>query len=390
MYDKTGATENIKILTELIGCGVFGTAPSEDTVKKLTPEKLKELYIISSEHKLAHIVGSCLEKNKLLTDEVLGSVFRQEIMTSLYRYEKLIFGFNRTCDLFEKEQIPFIPLKGAVLHNIYPEGWMRVGCDIDILVQRRDIEKVKDLFKERLNYRFLNETSHDIKMVSPDGVVFEIHHTLIEDGFANNANKILDKVWDSSRPVQRAQFHRELDEDIFYFYHIAHIAKHIENGGCGIKPVLDLYVMEKLMKPPSKELLKKGNLLQFENAVIRLCKSWFDGEEPDETTLLLQKFVLDGGVYGNRENLAYVRKGRAGGKVGYILSRIFLPYNKLKYEYPILNKYWFLFPVYTVYRWLGFIFKGNKEVRKKNLDSIKDVSKEKSSEIAELLKRVGL
>lgn len=390
MDNRKFSAEITEILTVLLKCGVFGEKADEETACKLTSDTLISIYTLSSEHDLSHIVGEVLEKNGLLPKGVAASLYRQEVMTAVFRYEKLCYAFSQGCEILEEAQIPFIPLKGAVLHNIYPENRMRLSCDVDILIHKEDMPKAVKLFEDKLKYENCGESFHDVRLKSPDGVIFELHHTLIEDGFANNANKILKKVWDHTYPREGCRFHRLMTDEMFYFYHIAHIAKHIEHGGCGIKPLLDLYVMGKCMKPPSKELLKKCNLLTFDGAVTKLSKVWFDGDKHDEASLLLQKFVLEGGVYGNRENLAYVRKGRTGGKVGYILSRVFLPYSKLKYEYPVLQKRKLLFPVYTVYRWLGFIFKGNKEARIKNLNSVKDVSSEKSEEIAELLEKIGL
>ena len=45
---------------------------------------------------------------------------------------------QKTSFKIKKVQIPFLPLKGSVIRQYYPEPWMRTSCDIDILV---DFEK---------------------------------------------------------------------------------------------------------------------------------------------------------------------------------------------------------------------------------------------------------
>ncbi|MBO4954226.1 MAG: nucleotidyltransferase family protein, partial [Clostridia bacterium] len=36
--------------------------------------------------------------------------------------------------------IDFMPLKGAVIRQYYPEPWMRTSCDIDIHVKKDRLE----------------------------------------------------------------------------------------------------------------------------------------------------------------------------------------------------------------------------------------------------------
>ncbi len=390
MDNKESSFENVCFLTELLKCGVFGETIGNKTADKLSPETLADIYALSSEYDLSHIIGEALDKNGLLPEGMLSTLYINDVMAANFRYEKLSYAFSEVCGVLEEERISFLPLKGSVLYNIYPEKWMRVGCDIDILVHKEDIPKIEKSFEEKLGYHRCGESYHDVRMKSPDGVVIELHHTLIEEGWANNANKILENVWEYVYPQSDGAFHYFMTEEMFYFYHIAHMAKHIENGGCGIKPFLDLYVMLRTYGNISKTLICESDLLTFDSVVTKLCRVWFDTDEHNETSVLLQRFVLDGGAYGNRENMAYIQKGRAGGKVKYILFKLFPPYSKLKYEFPILCKFKFLFPIYTVYRWFCFLFKKDKKERIKNFVLTKDASKEKSSEMAELFEKIGL
>ena len=42
--------------------------------------------------------------------------------------------YNSICSALNRESIAYIPLKGSVIKDLYPESWMRTSCDIDILV----------------------------------------------------------------------------------------------------------------------------------------------------------------------------------------------------------------------------------------------------------------
>ena len=140
----------------------------------------------------------------------------------------------------------------------------------------------------------------------------------------------------------------------FYFYHIAHMAKHIETGGCGIRPFIDLWLLDNVVKGDAAardELLQTGELLQFATAMRKLSRVWLEGEKMDPLSQRLESFLLHGGVYGSAENRVALHKESRGGKFGYLMSRVFAPYDKLKSYYPILEKHPYLTPVMQVRRW---------------------------------------
>ena len=69
---------------------------------------------------------------------------------------------------------------------------------------------------------------------------------------------------------ENSKFRYEMTDEFFYFYHIAHMAKHFENGGCGIRPFVDLVVLDRMDSEnfsKRDELLKSGGLLQFARAI---------------------------------------------------------------------------------------------------------------------------
>ena len=67
-------------------------------------------------------------------------------------------------------------------------------------------------------------------------------------------------------------------DKMFYFYHVAHMAKHFEIGGCGVRPFLDSYLLLYYAQYRTEsccQLLRKGGLLTFAKAV----KIWRVGGE---------------------------------------------------------------------------------------------------------------
>jgi hypothetical protein len=54
-----------------------------------------------------------------------------------------------------------------------------------------------------------------------------------------------------------------------------------------------------------------------------------------------------------------VEQVKRGGRIKYLMARVFIPYDTIKFQYPILGKYRFLTPVMQVRRWFKLIFCGH-------------------------------
>lgn len=338
-----------KMLTELLKYEICGVEPKTE----LSNEDLREVYRLSKKHDLAHMAGDALIKLNRCDGEAKKR-FKNEIAAAVYRCERL------ECALEEVKNslsVPFIPLKGAVLRQYYPEKWMRTSCDVDILVKKSDHAKAVETLKEKLNCVQYYETKHDVSLVTPNGTHIEIHHTLIEPELVSNSDKVLETVWDYAKI--KSGFEYELEDAMFYCYHIAHMAKHFRNAGCGMRPFIDLYILrhgKKYDEEERKELLKKADLERFAETVEKLSDIWFIGGEYDDLALSAEKYLLSGGVYGNTRNSIKVRQVRMG-KMGYIISRLWLPYDELKKYYKKLDGRRYLLLFYEIRRWFRIVIK---------------------------------
>ncbi len=382
-----------KVMMYIIRCAIQEKPLDKDIKSFMTEDFLHKIYNVSVSHDMAHLIGSTLEKYELLPEGKYAEMFREQEITAVYRYERLNFEYNQICEIFEKSKIDFMPLKGAVLRQLYPEPWMRTSCDIDILVHRKDLKRAQSVLEKELQYTKENEGTHDIKLRSLNDVSLELHYDLVEDNRAKNSHTVLKNIWKYSQVKENCEYFHIMNKDMFYFYHIAHIAKHFEVGGCGIRPLLDLWLMDNnadYRNYPSEKLLKQGGLLRFSYALRSLSEVWFSEKEHDDTTLKMQAYILQGGVYGTEENHILMRNYKAGGRIRYMLSRIFVPYVNLKYEFVILQKYRFLTPVFEVYRWFSFLFKGSKKQKIERLNSINHVPEECKQNVADMMEKIGL
>ncbi len=370
---------------------VFRGTKADKEIPPLTPETFSELLSVSRKHDIEHLFIYGLKINGLIPEQ-FGEITNR-IYEAVYRCEQLCFEYERLCAALEAAEIPFIPLKGAVLRKYYPEIWMRTSCDIDILVHEDDLEKSVSTLLDKCEYTYYKKGSHDVALITPSKIRVELHYSLIEKDISEASSAVLSRVWEGANMREGFRWQYEMSEEMFYFYHIAHIAKHFENGGCGIKPFADLWILDGIDSAnPEKceELLAQGNLLTFARAAQKLSKVWFDDDEADCISLQMENYVLNGGAFGSSKNRIVVQQQKKGGKTGYLFTKIFLPYNEIKFIYPVLQKHRWLTPIAEVFRWFRLVFGSRSKSIKKEIKLNQSVSTEESESIRNFLLSIGL
>ncbi len=380
------------LLLALIRTVICGDTLDKCKISACTPTNLEAVYSLARRHDLAHLAGQALSKLELPQSDILDKC-KKAAMSAFLRYTQQDYAFSQVAKAFEDAGIPFIPLKGTVLRKYYPESWYRTSSDMDILVHEADLACATKLLTEKLGYKHCKKTSHDVSFLSPEQVYLELHYSTIEDFISKDAAALMGTVWEKAFPVPGYTCRLQLPDDLFYYYHIAHAAKHLMGGGCGIRVFLDIWVLEKLVphsRADREALLIQGGMLSFATAAEKLSRIWFEQEAADPMSQLLAQFILSGGTFGNLENRVSINQSRRGGKFKYALSRIFLPYSILQYHYPILQKHKILFPLYQVVRWCKLLFCGGATRSIEELQTNSGVTPEQKQTAAALLNYLQL
>ncbi len=367
-------------------CGV--TLPDS-----LTEEELDALFRLAKGHDILQLAAHALEEAHLLGEGKYAAAFRRSMLTATWRVEKLAYEYNRITAALEEAEIPYIPLKGVVLRPIYPEPWMRVSCDIDILVHEEDLDRSASVLAGKLNYTIAEERSyHDLSLFAENGVHLELHFNIREN--METLDPILDRVWEYSSPrYEGASCHLQSNEFLL-FHLICHMAYHFTFGGCGIRPFLDLYLLRKKLSFDERVLnvlLAEAGLVKFYDRISHIMNVWFDGAEHTEETERVAMYILGGGVYGSQENKVAVDQVRLGGnKVKQVLERLFMPYEPLCTIYPQLKGKPRLTLFYQVRRWFRLIRKKRLGASAREFAVIRTMGAEKRSAVAQVLDDVGL
>ena len=374
---------------------ILHSSPVSDAVSdSWNAEDLAELYALAKKHDLAHVVGYAARLAGMPSEGEWAGRFKREEIAAVYRYESLRFELERLGGALQQAGIPFIPLKGSVIRGVYPEPWMRTSCDIDVLVHSEDLSRAADCLRDTLQYTGGDtKGTYDVQLRTPRRLHIELHYRLAEQGRVVCAEQTLDRVWEHLEPAEDGVCLRRMTDEMFFFHHIAHMAKHIEGGGCGVRPFLDLWILEHRVphdRGRRDALLREGGLLTFADACRRLAESWFSDEPMDDVSERLQEFVLTGGVYGSQDNRVAVQQNKSGGKFRYALRRVFLPYDDLKYHYPVLQKHPWLTPVGHLRRWCKLLLRGGMPRAMRELQRNERMQTETVDRVAQLLQDVGL
>ena len=234
----------IEILFSLIRNAVFETVIDEET-REAVFNCADKLYKFSKHHDISHLVSYAIEKNRIPLEQTeLTKKLKKRHPIAAVRYEATNQIFCQVCDAFESEHIQFVPLKGSVIRDYYPEPWMRTSCDIDILVHEEDLERASMLLGNVYGYKKDESGTHDVSLFSQNGTHIELHYKLSEIYYESSAEKLIDRVWEYACPKEGKAYYCVLSDEFFYLYHIYHMAKHFESGGCGIRPFLDLWILD--------------------------------------------------------------------------------------------------------------------------------------------------
>lgn len=369
-----------------------GAMNEEKEEINLNDVDFEALFSLSKFHDMAHIVCYELKRRGALPDNETGKRFTKQYDMAILRHIRRTAAISQLRDLLEKERIPFILLKGAVMMDLYPQQWMRTSADVDILVKEEDVIKVSDILIAAEMTRE-QECSHHVSFVSKNNMHIEVHYCLIEDFYLAESSEAFKDIWDHVELKKESVSEYVMRDEWFYLYHIAHMAKHFKTGGCGVRSVLDIWMLDHKVRYDGKKrdnLIGKCKLTSFETAVKELSEIWFSGKENNAAAEELENYIINGGIYGTPEHGIIIRKQSENNRFIYYLKRIFMPYRYIKHEYPVLKKCPFLLPFCWAARWFRLI---DPKKRRAALNEIKiesSADNEESKRIETLIKKLEI
>lgn len=293
--------------------------------------------------------------NKLLTKSINQSV-----------------EIERLLDVFERDGIDVLPLKGYLLRDMYPTRELREMTDFDLLVRDDRSEKMKKIMAE-LGYEALNEVNHHAEYKKAPYVIIELHSKLLPDRFGHKS--YCSGVWKRSKCCESFAHVYEMTIEDYLIFNLLHFEKHYHNTGCGIRFIVDLHAIlrryeDSLDMTYFRSTIDMLGLRDFTDTAFALERALFRAEPATANTQKMLDKMIALGAFGSnagREmNIIDRLTPKSGnekiGKLRYYLQIVFPPVSEMKCSYPVVEKAKFLLPVFWVCRGVKTIFRNPKHI----------------------------
>lgn len=329
---------------------------------------------LSKAHGVFAMVATAMKQLNILPESLSTSV-NMTILLAVQKTERFQALQHNIILVLAKHKIDFILLKGAVLRPYYPESWMRSSGDLDILVREQEVEYAAKVLVNELSFKRGERNYHDISLLSKGGCLVELHFNIMEN--MPKIDGVLSTVWDHARKKEKDGYCFVLSDEFQLFHLLCHTLYHFLHGGCGIRPLLDIWLWQQqktLDYDNFLALCDQCGITKFFKAINALLDVWIEQQQPDKMLLQLQNYIFRGGIAGTKENEVLVRAVNKSNSE-YMKERLFWSLDVLQKKYPRLKKHPWLLPFYQLRRFLNIFsakkrkhlfnsFKAEKEVRK--------------------------
>lgn len=348
-----------------------GELSGESAAVSLDAESAERVLSLAERHSVAGMTVYALERLGIPLAERRRQGRDKALIKDITQQAEL----ERIKEAFAENGIRHLPLKGSIIKQLYPQSDMRTMSDIDILIDPENAEKARRI-TEGLGYecKHFGYDIHDIYYKAPVMNV-EIHRALFgEEG--QEFLTVFSDPWRLCESEDGILF--RFTPDAFFAYILAHAVKHLEEGGTGIRTIMDLWVCTHsemgIDAERSLELLLPSGKEDKARGLLGLSRVWFGGEAHTDATRKLEQYILGSGTYGTMENSA-VNGIERHGRAGYALRLIFPTYAHMRQHYPVLKKA----PVLLPWCWLVRLVTKPFINRRQNADKLRVIMTSNSS-----------
>lgn len=355
-------------LIYLCGCGANGIKPDEEKVREMD---LQQLYKMAKFHSLTAITAMALESAGVRDREFCQAKEKAIRKNMLLDHER-----EKLCGYLEENGIWYMPLKGSILKDFYPQFGMRQMADNDILFDSRYRKTVKEYFQS--NHYAVISYDKGIQDVyeKPPILNFEMHTSLF--------GKPHDEKWQAYYKNIKAKLKKDDDnswgyhfsDEDFYIYITTHTYKHFSGSGTGLRSLLDCYVY---LQSKSASLdwtyieteCEKLGISDFEKQSRELAFKTFaaPANEPlSEMDGQMLEHYLRSGTYGTLENSVKVKRRKYADKTGqtsklsYMINRLFPDREWYEVNRPFYNRHPYFKPFFVLYRLFSAVFFKGKAI----------------------------
>lgn len=351
---------------------------------------------ISLAHNITNIVGYAIINGKYEVSEQIKKQFEKKVIERLCVSTNQNNEIEKVLKIFEEKNISYMPLKGIILQDLYPQKDMRTMADADILIKSTQYDDARNVLDD-LGYEFLSESDHEFNYIKKPYMHIELHKHLIPS-YNDDLYQYFGDGWKRAKLCSGGSSRYELSKEDNFIYLVAHFAKHYRDSGIGIKSVIDLWIY--LKKYPNMNMdfiyseLERLNLKTFFDNLLRLINGWFEDGPMDELTSLMTVFIINSHTFGTMKNKMSAKSIRENKNIEdaerfKYLRTVFPNFAKMKLIFPVLGKYPILLPFFWVYRVVRFVLFRRDRIEK-NIQGVNSIDVNNIKEYNNHMKMVGI
>lgn len=359
--------KSVKDLIYLLSCAVNGIMPDKASVQAMDLEQLYQLAKAHSLRAAVYIALRSADAKDVNFQQAYNKAVRKNVMLDVER--TAIF------EEFERKGIWYMPLKGSILKELYPENGMREMADNDILYDSTKQAEVRTIMLSRgYSAESVGKSHHDVYM-KPPVLNFELHTLLF--GVASDFYAYYQNPKRLMMPDEGSKYGFHFSDEDFYVYMLAHEYKHYCAGGTGLRSLLDCYVFLQNKRDSLDWAYIRGQTEQlgltgFEREQRELADEVFSSVTFPELTQHEQElldYYLTSCTYGTKTRSAentvkkHYAKSHSKSKFSFIWARLFPDTEFMKQYYPFFYRHRLLLPVGYIWRWCKGIATNHKKLQ---------------------------
>ncbi len=383
--DQTGtegmSAKDLELFLTLLRAGILGETPElgpfEGHWEDVHPRQILSL---AQRHDVVLTVYAALNKTEEPTLLRLKTELRPIYAPMFAKAVNQDCEGKLVLDALEQAGLDYIPLKGWVQREMYADPLTRSMSDLDILFPDYRYREIREVM-ESLGYQSYARSAwkHDTYRKKPYMAV-EMHKRLTDDSGAIRA-------WEHRIPARciRASEtgHRlDMSPEDFYLFHLVHMYRGFLCGTLGFRRLADLWLLMHRGPELNRELIRSElssmDLLSYAERMERLADVCFEGREADEESRILLRYALEGGVFTDEQRYKLSRMASMPGdsarraKLRSVLRAVFLPYRRMKAQYPIVEKHPVLLPWFWLKRILRYAKRPAAKLKRLNYRGLTD------------------
>lgn len=361
-----------------------------------------EILRLSSIHKIIPLIYESAYKTQSFQNENIQFVkyFKTASMEIIYSQMQRSDRFLQLYRKLNQADIKALVFKGIVLRELYPVPEERISADEDLLIEKKDLEKViKILELNNMERVFSHEDEADVYhyFCKKSGLHLEFHTTLFGKKLStyNKMEEIFSTVFQDFHTINinKVDVHT-FSIDKHFLYVICHAIKHFMSCGTGIRQICDISMyINKYHKNINWDYIwKETTILDYDTLLVNLLQIAIDYLGLEENKIVYPKDkseyfintedliedIMEGGIYGtstqarlNAANMSLDALNKESkSKLKSNLAAIFPKAENLKGRYKYLEKYSVLLPL----AWTSRILTYTKE--RGSLSSVGATAKE--------------